>query len=691
MMTVTTPRKRKQSSLSPDSFPASGAPVKKIVMDFSASASPLSTRAASYHSLSLQAKLEAKNSKAEKSSRLELEAEKENLNFSLLEELVNSPLQMATAPKTVYSLSLLNKSPELDSPCNPAVPAESFYSKGKVYFTPLDRKLLKQSRSLKMINESGHMPCIGKTEKRKGRKSILKNPVSKHQVVSRQARPVPRNAKKVASSMLPARISVVSQLSNSIAKTQANGPFRVLSLKTKPKPKLLVGAAFFVTGKKSHTVFRKPTQVTKPVQSASRPMVKEELQKGAGIRTASTTNERRPGGAKGIELTKSTNVPKKKHIEIKEKFHGERQKEGFPKEREKFCLREVKICLQKIEKPHVIQASVLEDQTSSIAVDTEILGTVPSLHYVTDEDEVTVPCTGAAQEKRVSPLETAMYPMFNTPCTNKKRHQDFQEQLASPPLGSSTPSALASTGQLGPQPNKRKRESKDQLVIDAGQKHFGAITCRSCGMIYTAASPEDEAQHMQYHQRFMEGIKFVGWKKEHIVAKFWDGKIIMIQPDDPKYAIKKAEEVRELVDNELGFKQTTLSCPNKTVTYLYVSNEKKIVGCLIAEQIKQAFQVLPESVSHDLQSLEMLDRHRAWRCSTVPQTAICGISRVWVFSLMRRRGIASRMVDAVRTTFTYGSYLSTDDLAFSDPTPDGKLFATKYCKVPSFLVYNFVG
>ncbi|XP_029442069.1 N-acetyltransferase ESCO2-like [Rhinatrema bivittatum] len=152
---------------------------------------------------------------------------------------------------------------------------------------------------------------------------------------------------------------------------------------------------------------------------------------------------------------------------------------------------------------------------------------------------------------------------------------------------------------------------------------------------------------------------------------------------------EEADEVRELVDNELGFKQTTLSCPSKTVTYLYVSNEKKIVGCLIAEQIKQAFQVLPETVSHDPQ--ELLDRHRAWRCSTVPQAAICGISRIWVFSLMRRGGIASRMVDTVRATFMYGSYLSTDEIAFSDPTPDGKLFATKYCKIPNFLVYNFIG
>lgn len=30
-----------------------------------------------------------------------------------------------------------------------------------------------------------------------------------------------------------------------------------------------------------------------------------------------------------------------------------------------------------------------------------------------------------------------------------------------------------------------------------------------------------------------------GWKKERVVAEFWDGKIVLILPADPKYAVKK--------------------------------------------------------------------------------------------------------------------------------------------------------
>lgn len=116
----------------------------------------------------------------------------------------------------------------------------------------------------------------------------------------------------------------------------------------------------------------------------------------------------------------------------------------------------------------------------------------------------------------------------------------------------------------------------------------------------------------------------------------------------------------------------------------------------------------------------MFERQRAWCCSTTPEPAICGISRIWVVSMMRRQGIASRMLDCLRSVpfqgfkstfhlkqiqsdcspfsnicfhrnnFVYGSYLSKDEIAFSDPTPDGKLFATKYFGTSQFLVYNFV-
>nr|XP_046212087.1 nascent polypeptide-associated complex subunit alpha, muscle-specific form-like [Oncorhynchus gorbuscha]XP_046212088.1 nascent polypeptide-associated complex subunit alpha, muscle-specific form-like [Oncorhynchus gorbuscha] len=240
---------------------------------------------------------------------------------------------------------------------------------------------------------------------------------------------------------------------------------------------------------------------------------------------------------------------------------------------------------------------------------------------------------------------------------------------------------------------KLKEADKDdnQTTTDAGQKHFGAVTCGVCGMLYSAANPEDESQHLHFHNQFISAVRYVGWKKERILGEYPDGKIILVLPDDPKYALKKVEEIREMVDNDLGFQQVETKCPSQTKTFLFISNDKKVAGCLIAEHIQEGYRVIEEAVPEGSEGEKvMFERQRAWCCSTDPEPALCGISRIWVFSMMRRTGIASRMIECLRNNFIYGSYLSKEEIAFSDPTPDGKLFATHYCGTSQFLVYNFV-
>ncbi|XP_070291783.1 titin homolog [Salvelinus sp. IW2-2015] len=238
---------------------------------------------------------------------------------------------------------------------------------------------------------------------------------------------------------------------------------------------------------------------------------------------------------------------------------------------------------------------------------------------------------------------------------------------------------------------KEADEDENQTTTDAGQKHFGAVTCGVCGMLYSASNPEDESQHLHFHNQFISAVRYVGWKKERILGEYPDGKIILVLPDDPKYALKKVEEIREMVDNDLGFQQVETKCPSQTKTFLFISNDKKVAGCLIAEHIQEGYRVIEEAVPEGSEGEKvMFERQRAWCCSTDPEPALCGISRIWVFSMMRRTGIASRMIECLRNNFIYGSYLSKEEIAFSDPTPDGKLFATHYCGTSQFLVYNFV-
>lgn len=47
------------------------------------------------------------------------------------------------------------------------------------------------------------------------------------------------------------------------------------------------------------------------------------------------------------------------------------------------------------------------------------------------------------------------------------------------------------------------------FLQDAGQKHFGAVDCSVCGMLYSAANPEDESQHLLFHNQFISAVKYV--------------------------------------------------------------------------------------------------------------------------------------------------------------------------------------
>ena len=55
----------------------------------------------------------------------------------------------------------------------------------------------------------------------------------------------------------------------------------------------------------------------------------------------------------------------------------------------------------------------------------------------------------------------------------------------------------------------------------------------------------------------------------------------------PPLISAKVEEIREMVDNDLGFQQVETKCPSQTKTFLFISSDKKVAGCLIAEHIQE--------------------------------------------------------------------------------------------------------
>jgi len=61
----------------------------------------------------------------------------------------------------------------------------------------------------------------------------------------------------------------------------------------------------------------------------------------------------------------------------------------------------------------------------------------------------------------------------------------------------------------------------------------------------------------------------------------------------PAHIGKKVDEVRGIVDRELGFMNSD-KMNEECVTFLYICN-KRVHGCLIAEPIEKAYQILPNT------------------------------------------------------------------------------------------------
>ena len=282
------------------------------------------------------------------------------------------------------------------------------------------------------------------------------------------------------------------------------------------------------------------------------------------------------------------------------------------------------------------------------------------LHLVKDNSSVT--------EKSNSNLP--VYSIFDSPTGSTFSKSPHRLEVLLP--------GTAKTRRIANRENQSPKTQ--QLIIDAGQKKIGACQCELCGMVYTVNLPYDQQQHAVHHKRFLDNVKFLGWKNERVVASCLKGRILKIFPSDPKYALKKAKEICTLIDVDLGFEnrlnfETT---PSKIV-YLFISNEYQVAGCLVAEPLTSAFRLVSDSADHHI-------------VSTVSRNAVpvvCGISRLWTYYPYRRQGIATQLVNAVRNTFVLGCQLEKDQIAFSDPTPDGIKFASRYFQSKEFLTYNF--
>lgn len=158
----------------------------------------------------------------------------------------------------------LENLPRRVSPRKAALGAGSFYSKQKpLYLTPLERKLLKEVKSPPSV------PSIDPPRPPSSAGNPVKKP--KRNVKQKGKVPRPQSNLKGYFTAEPKRQNPSDRKRDppSAVVESVRAPLTFSSMKSKGKPKLVVGAAFFGTGKKPTKMFQKSAQNTKLKRSSS--------------------------------------------------------------------------------------------------------------------------------------------------------------------------------------------------------------------------------------------------------------------------------------------------------------------------------------------------------------------------------------------------------------------------------------
>ncbi|KAJ3411745.1 N-acetyltransferase esco2 [Chytridiales sp. JEL 0842] len=238
---------------------------------------------------------------------------------------------------------------------------------------------------------------------------------------------------------------------------------------------------------------------------------------------------------------------------------------------------------------------------------------------------------------------------------------------------------------LDPPHSKKKY---DQMVLDLGQKNAGLKQCGECGMSFSNTSKEDGALHVKYHSSVVHGIDYPGYAGDIIAWEEPGTQIIHLNMKEAQSSQKKKVlEVLDVVEQELGAVKLSESFLAGCQIFLCVM-KKKVVGCVVGEHIEKAFKILTETNGAlGMRSSMAAGNGGTYYLSEVPSKGICGVSRIWVSRNARRRGIGTKLLDALRRKFIFGCIIDKDLLAFSQPTESGRNLAENYIGKKDILVY----
>ena len=137
----------------------------------------------------------------------------------------------------------------------------------------------------------------------------------------------------------------------------------------------------------------------------------------------------------------------------------------------------------------------------------------------------------------------------------------------------------------------------------------------------------------------------------------------------PQLSVSSACEIAAAAEVEAGVALATLQQSSaSTSTSITHTNATDGSHATHATGTGASTSALPVSARAPPQHITRGDALGASVCrSDVPEAAMCGIERVWVHRGARRQGVATKLLDYIRSSFVFAYRMEAHDVAFSQP------------------------
>jgi hypothetical protein len=338
------------------------------------------------------------------------------------------------------------------------------------------------------------------------------------------------------------------------------------------------------------------------------------------------------------------------------------------------------------------------------------------------EPTIGYPRKSQKRPKRRLTTRPALEPIVNM---SSQDASDYGKDVS---IESSAPSHYVSSSTIGPadstsiegqnqnESNNPSPQSFHSNVAGSSTKHFyqtqldvgvpAMRVCKDCGMQYNTTLEDDRQNHERYHDGILEakqptgvpsGVnlmdKYVG-DARHLIRvmdhraptslKEHAYNALVLSHDDLGGVLPISDDLWSLKSNPQNMGD--LNKVPRYKLYAYLVN-LHVVGVLLVERIakggiycKGPFiytehgKLGDEFVGHCSpgEDQEFVCADNAYPC-------YMSIDRIWVRSDMRKKGIASQLVDHARQSFIPGLTISKKEISFSGVTDMGRKFAEGYC------------